>query len=483
MTLTPDELRLFEAYQRAEKRAAFTPEALCFPKQLAPIKSTAKRKVLRCGRRAGKTTAVAFKLLLAALEQPAVPVMYVTLTRENAREIIWGDLISLNDGYGLGFKEHQSHLEMTSPGGGLVQLRGAHTEKEIAKYRGKKFKLVVIDEAQSFPDRILAPLIKDVIGPTLLDYQGELWLVGTPPPLRRGYFFECFAGKLAAGREQHHWTVRDNERLPARLMGASVNDILSSIRDEFGWSDTDPTYLREYEGQDIEDLEALLYQYRPGRNTYETLPEGKWTFIFGVDIGFDDSDAIAVWGWREHDKTLYLVDEDGDSGQDITDLAELMKPMIEKYKPIRIVMDEHKKTTAEIRRRHGIPIVPAEKSNKPGFIKLFNADMRKGNVKVRPDSWFAEDCRLVRKDPDALVRDVLQELPAKKGGFHSDICDAALYGWRAAHHFLEGEAPAPPPAIPDAMEAERLARVQKQVAGDSWLEQDASFMGMGWRGD
>lgn len=477
MSFTPDELRLWQAYDRQARRASFTPEELCFPKQLAPLLSTAKRKVLRCGRRAGKTTAVAFKLLLEALKPPAVPVLYVTLTRENAREIIWGDLLELNERHGLGFKAHQSHLELTAPGGGLVQLRGAHTEREVSKYRGKKFKTVVIDEAQSFPDRILAPLVKDVIGPTLMDYQGELWIVGTPPPLRRGYFFECFAGKLASGREQFHWTVRDNERLPARLMGASVDAILKDIREEFGWSEEDPTYLREYEGADIEDLEALLYQYRAGRNDYATLPAGNWTYIFGVDIGYDDSDAIAVWGWREHDPTLYLVDEAGESGQDITDLAEQLHPLIAKYQPIRIVMDEHKKTTAEIRNRHHIPVVAAEKQGKPGYIKLFNADLRKGKVLVRADSWFAGDCGLVRKDPDALVRDVLQELPAKKGGYHSDICDAALYGWRAAGHFREP--PAPPPPLPeeDKILAERLEHIRRgQEQG--WLEQDAASLGL-----
>jgi hypothetical protein len=481
--VTPEERRLLLALDRQLQREAFSPELLCFPEQLRPLTSAAKRKVLRCGRRAGKTTAVAFKLLLSALADPAIPVLYVTLTRENAREILWDDLLRLNSEYSLGGRPVLGHLELTMPNGVPIQLRGAHTEREIAKVRGKKFKLAIVDEAQSFPDRVLSPLIKDVIGPTLLDYQGELWLVGTPPPLRRGYFFECYAGRLASGREQHQWTVRENIKLPARLAGADIDAILADIRREFGWGPDDPTYLREYLGQDIEDREALLYQYSSEVNHYDELPAGNWTYLFGIDIGFDDSDAIAVWGWRENERRLYLVEEFVRAGQDVTDLAKAIKPLIERYHPISIVMDEHKKTTAELRRRHGIPIVPAEKQGKPGYIRMFNADLRKAVVAARRESRFAEDCGLVRKDPDALVRGVLQELPASKGGYHSDICDAALYGWRAANHFREESAPSPPPPEPETLEAERLERIQRQTTSGEWWESDIASMGVRWPGD
>lgn len=464
--------RYLEDRAKERRSASFTAESLCFPEQLAPLEGVGRRKVLRCGRRAGKTTAVAFKLLLAAGQEPAVPVLYVTITRENAREIIWGELLRLNDAFALGGVASESRLILTMPSGTEIQLRGAHTEKEIAKYRGKKFKLVIIDEAQSFPDRIIKPLIQDVIGPTLLDHQGELWLVGTPPPLRRGYFFECYAGKLAAGREQYHWTVRHNTKLPARVLGADIDAILGDIRKEFGWTEDDPTYLREYEGLDIEDTEALLYQWREGRNSYSVLPSGPWTYLVAADIGYDDSDAVGVLGWPRHEQCVYLIEEHVHAEHDVTDLAEVIKPLIPKYKPITIVMDEHKKTTAELRRRHGIPITAAEKHNKPGFIKLFNADMRKGRFKARTTSTFAQDCGLVRKDPDALVRGVLQELPASKGGFHSDACDMGLYGWRAAQHYLES---APPPD--QTYEQSYVAKLALQERARTAQDPLESFLG------
>jgi hypothetical protein len=48
----------------------------------------------------------------------------------------------------------------------------------------------------------------------------------------------------------------------------------------------------------------------------------------------------------------------------------------------------------------------------------------------------------VRRDPDVLASTgKLVELRAKSGGYHSDICDAVLYGWRWCRHHLEEDAP------------------------------------------
>jgi hypothetical protein len=473
--------RLLQRQAEAVRAAEFSAQTLCgrVPAQLRAVLSKAKRKVLRCGRRAGKTTAVAIKLLLAALEEgPAAPVLYVTLTRENAREIIWEILCKYNDEYKLGGEVNQSRLTITMPNGVQIQLRGAHTEKEIAKYRGKKFRLVIVDEAQSFPDRILEPLIKDVIGPTLLDYQGELWLVGTRPPVRRGYFWRCFAGDLAAQREQHSWTVVDNMELPARVAGASLDALLEDIRKENGWTEKDPTYCREYLDEDVEDLEALLFQWSALKNEFGALPEGGgWSYVFGIDVGSVDSDAIAVWGWQRNVRKLYLVDEHVEADRDVTDLADAIKRLQPIYSPISMVIDEGgggKKTANELRRRHGLPLKAAEKTQKGAYIRMFNADLRKSVLQISKARTprFVEDCGLVRKDPAALVRGLLQELSANQGGYHSDILDGALYGWREAYHFLENEVEEGPPPPPNQEHLERILAEQQRAEALSPLERE-----------
>ncbi len=455
--------RILEGQSRV---AEFTTEAVSFGPQRWLIESPHRRKVAKCGRRSGKTVGVAIALLLAALEQPVVPVLYVTLTRGNAKDIVWRDLLRLNREFGLGFTVREADLELVSPIGVVIQLRGAHTAQEIEKYRGKAFKLVIIDEAQSFPDTVLRPLIQDVIGPTLLDYSGALWLVGTPPPLRRGYFFECYAGKLAAGREIHHWTVRDNERFPARLAGKSVDQILADVRAEFGWTEEDPTYRREYLGEDVEDLEALLFEYIAARNGVAEPEGGEWTNVLALDLGHDDNSALSVEGWRKGDRRVWHRAEWRDNKVDVTDCVNKLVEFRALYRPVSMVIDTGglgKMIAAEIRRRHQIPVEPAEKNDKPGAIKLWNTAMRKGQYFAAPDSLLVEEFGLVRKDPDALARGKLQELGPHDGGYHGNMTDASLYAWRKCWAHLEKIPEDKPPEYQEPTElTKRLLAEQKR---------------------
>lgn len=418
-------------------------------------------------------------LLDAALTPPAVPVLYMTLTRANAKEIIWGDLLALNERYGLGGEVNLTDLTMTMPTGVPIQLRGANSERELAKVRGKKFKLAIVDEAQSFPDRILDPLMRRDLGPTLRDYGGSQWLCGTVPPVQAGYFWETYAGKLAVTREQHRWTLRENERFPRYAMGLTYEQVVAEVLQENGWTADDPTFRREYLNEEIEDTDALLFTFADGLNTCGELPEGKWSYVMGVDLGYEDSDAVAVLGWRAHDATLYLVEEYVQAQEDVTDLALVLKDLVDRYKPMRVVIDEGgggKKAAAEMRARWKLPLEPAEKAQKPAYIRLLNADLRKGKLLARPDSRFREDCRLVTKDPVALMRGLLQERPVANGGYHSDIVDAVLYGWRAALHFRQQPAPAPVPE-PDAMRAARARLIAKRP-DETFLEADLRRWGL-----
>lgn len=426
---------------------------------------TSRRRAIVGGRRGGKT----YGIDVVDLDTSAHlgwQNLYCTLTRLNAKEIAWGDLLELNDKYRLGGTPNLTDLSMSFPSGGLIALRGANNEREIAKIRGKKWHRVKVDECQSIPDRILVPLLGAVISPTLLDYGGELWCAGSRPAVRAGHWFRITEGDLAKNWEQHRFDIRDNTMLPARLAGRDILEILEEFRKDQGWAEDDPTFLREVLNMDVQDLEALLFAYRGETNDIENAPDGRWTYVFGIDIGSVDRDAIAVWGWRRHDSGLYLVDTyeaPGTDPTDVTDLAEAIKRYSAVFRPISMVIDEGgggKKSVEELRRRWGLPLKPAEKTSKPAYIRLFNADMRKAVVKVVKSKCqtFIEDCALVRKDPEALMRNVLQELPAGKGGYHSDICDAALYGWREAYNFLERAAPPPPPTEEHVIE--RIFREQ-----------------------
>lgn len=167
------------------------------------------------------------------------------------------------------------------------------------------------------------------------------------------------------------------------------------------------------------------------------------TYIFGVDIGYEDSDAIAVLGYHSHKKTVYVVEEVCKPKQDITSLVEQIKDLKNKYNPVKIVMDAGalgKKIQEEILYRHSLFIHAAEKARKVEFIELLNDDLRNNKFFAKKDSLFAEDCGLVQWDRDSRIYN--PENPKISTVYHSDICDAVLYAWRECRHYLS-EFPAP----------------------------------------
>jgi len=472
-------VRLALEQLRAElRRAKFTPEALCGrnPPQLAFVKSRARRLLARCSRRAGKTTGIDDRMLTIAMEPPYAPQLYVTLTRLNAKQIVWGDLLRANHEHGLGGEPNHSELILKMPRGADIVLAGANNEREIAKIRGKKFKGANVDELQSIPDRIAVPLIDDVIGPALLDYGGYLALTGTPGPILGGLFYDADEGKRKGEFEHHRWTLRDNVYLPAVVAGRTADEILQEVLAEHGWDANNPTFRREYLGEWVRDDDALALHYDPIRNacSAEATRRPGWVYVVAFDIGFEDADAIAVLGWAPGERKLRLVREIVVRRQGISELGDQLKHVVDTYHPMKVVGDLGalgKKIAEELRRRWGMNIEPADKLRKAEHLILLDDGLRTGAFLAPPDSQFAEDCAHMQWDPDAKAKGKL-ELAAS---YHSDIGDAVLYGYRVAYHWAE-KAPAPPLPTPERelkrMDDfwEREARAIEQARSREWWD-------------
>lgn len=480
MTFTADDLRLFQAFDRAERRSSFTAAEQCkeSPPQLRVVTSPGKRKALLAGRRGGKTRGpLASKLLEDARRPPFAPQLFVAMTRRQAREIIWDDLLLINHEHELGGVANMSELTLTFPEfpGSRIMLTGANNERETAKIRGKKFKRVVADEMQGIPDRVAKPLVLDIIGPALVDYQGELWLAGTPNPVDVGFWYDITAGKLAHLWEQHRWSLLDNPYLH-RLAGKTGQQILADVRAEHGWTEDDPTYVREYLGQWTRDHDALVFRWDAGRNGFEALPDGKgWRYVIGVDLGFEDADAIAVLGWTPESPDVYLVEEHVEAKAGITELGEKVAELRQRYQPVATWVDPGglgRKIIEELRRRWHVPCEAAEKVRKFEHIELLNDALRTGRFHAPVASRFAEDALRVQWDMGARARGQLKV----SEGYHSDITDAVLYAYRACRGYLYQAPPPPPPPEPDQLLANRLQQVERRSSSE-WWESDAGAMG------
>lgn len=404
---------------------SFRLENHLFDEQLKFVCDPSRNKIAVCSRRAGKTTACAADLVYTAITNPDTVGIYITLSRNNAKKIIWREIKQLNRNYKLGGVENITELSMTFPNGSVIYLSGAKDPSEIDNFRGMALKLVYIDEAQAFRSYI-REMIDDAIAPALMDYSGSLNLIGTPGAIPAGFFHDSYT--QVNGWSKHHWTFWNNPFID-KTNKKSHKEMMDEELKRRGVTIDDPSIQREYFGQFVVDSNSLLVRYNESMCDYEELPKKNWEYIMGIDLGYMDADAIAVLAWSQDSAETYLVEEVVERKQDLSDLANKIKVLQEKYKVSKMIIDEGglgKKIAEELRRRFGIPVEAADKVRKMENITLLNDAMNTGKFKAKPHSKFAQDSKLVEIDRDKSTPDKIRV----SDKYHSDIIDAVLYAFK-----------------------------------------------------
>lgn len=433
-----------------------------FAEQLAFVTDTTATKVAVCSRRAGKTTACAADLVHTAISNPNTVSLYITLSRNNAKKIIWKEIKNLNKAHKLGGVENLSELSITFPNGAVIYLSGAKDSSEIEKFRGLALKLVYIDEAQSFREYI-QELINDILAPALMDYSGTLNIIGTPGPIPSGFFHDCF--KEGSNWSKHHWTFFNNPFIIQKSK-ISHQQMLDRELKRRGVSSTDPSIQREFFGRFVLDSDSLLVHYNEKLNHYDKLPENrKYTYILGIDLGFDDADALSILAWSEDAATTYLVEEIVVPQQGITELVKQIEGLQAKYDISKMVIDQGglgKKIAEELRRRHSIPVEPADKARKMENIALLNDALRTGRFKAKSDSKFAQDSYLVEIDRDKSTPDRVKV----SDKYHSDIIDAVLYSFRESPAYTyQSPLAKHKPGTPEWAQEQETEMFEKELEG------------------
>ncbi len=420
------------AYRRGllARPGSFLLKDYLFDKQLAFVQDPAPFKLGVTTRRAGKTISCAADLTHTAVEHSNVIVLYITLSRKNAKRLVWPEFKKLNVKFSLGGVVNESDLSITYPNGSVLYVLGASDRTSIEDFRGLPIKKVYLDESQSFPSYI-EQLVDDVIGPALLDHDGQLILIGTPGPIPNGYFFNLTKN---ASWSHHHWSFFDNMRLPFLAKGLTHQDMLDRELKRRGVGKDDPSVQREWYGKWVIDENSLVYHYNAGVNDYDGLPEGNWTYLLGVDLGYDDADALAVIAYSDQFPHTYVLDQVAKRKQDLTSLCNEIDKLRSKYPITKIVVDTGglgKKIVEEISKRYEIPMIAAEKTRKAEYIELMNDALRTGSLKIKAESLFAHDAMKVEWDHDKSTPDkrVISDR------FHSDICEAVLYVWRESYAY------------------------------------------------
>lgn len=431
-----------------------------FPSQNKFVKDEARYIAAQCSRRAGKSNGLALRFFITMEKHKKSNCIYLALTRDSAKQIMWSVLQDLDEKYKLGCVFKESDLSVTHPNGSKLTLYGADMQNFIRRLKGQKSPGIGIDESQDFGGH-LKSLIEDVLTPMMVDYT-DSWLavVGTPGPVPQGYYFDITHQKKF-GYSVHKWTLLENPYVP------EPEKFIADMVEKHQWPDDYPTLMREWRNQWVLDTEALWIRYKAELNHFTELPRHikKWNYILGIDIGFKDADALAVLAWSEEDPCTYLVEEQITAKQDITDLINQIIAMSRKYDLYKMVIDQGGlglKIAEEMRRRHGVSVEAADKKLKSENVAVLNDELRLGRFKAKSASRFAQDSYLIQIDwqkstPDKIV---IKKDP------HSDIIDAVLYAHKESYAFShKPEVAKPKPGTKEWADQQSNAMWDAEMAG------------------
>lgn len=436
--------------QKRDEQIAEQISLQLFPEQRRFVLDKAKQKAALCSRRAGKSFGLCAQLLLAALSEAGVTCVYIALTRNTAKRILWPELFLANARFGVGGQFNHTELTVRLPNGSEIWLTGASDADDIEKLRGQKYKIVVVDECASFGG-FFGSMVEEVIEPALIDQQGSLVLAGTPGAACIGFFYNVT--QRGSTWNTHRWTIMENPHIPhARIY-------LAQKKKEKAWQDDHPIYLREWCGQWVHSSDSLVYKYDPIRNSIaDDLPSCE--YVLGVDLGTNDAFVVSVLGFSVESKEAFIVDEFCQSGMIPDAWEEKIRQLQEQYQPIATVVDAGAlgKAIVENFQSHGLVCEAADKTKKAAYVELLNGELISGKLKIQKGLKVCDEMRLLQWDPDR---------PGKEDErFANNCCDAALYAFRKCYHWLSPDPVQLPAAGSQEAYAQESARMMERRMRD-----------------
>lgn len=250
-------------------------------KQQEIAKSNARFKVIRAGRRSGKTTYEIESLVFNAVSKKERNVFYLAPTQIQARSIIWENLKKRLAGIG---ETHEQRLEMKVPtqdgGHSVIKIAGWENREN---FRGQSAHHITFDETDTMKDFFIG--WQEIFRPALIDTSGTADFIGTPkkenPNLRR-------LEKQA--ETDHEWkpfnfSSWDNPNLPIEELEAAKKEMDGN------------TYKQEILAEYVEDLGALFHYTALVDMFTNTITKDNEKYLI-VDIADDGLDKTVFSFWQ-----------------------------------------------------------------------------------------------------------------------------------------------------------------------------------------
>lgn len=260
------------------------------PHQAEFIDSPAKRKIIRAGRRSGKTTGAATYAVKHFLDGKRI--LYATPTQEQVESFWWWVTNALADPIKakIFYKNETEHVVELE---GTKQRIRAKTAWNADTLRGDYADDLILDEFQLMHEEAW-----ELVGaPMLMDHDGDAIFIYTPPSLHSQkrsqardpqYAAKMFKKAKAdnSGRwEAFHFTSMDNPHISKTALGDITKDM------------TELSYRMEILAEDVDEAPGALWRRgQLDKTRMDNMPEeGLSRVVVGVDpSGSSDGDEAGI---------------------------------------------------------------------------------------------------------------------------------------------------------------------------------------------
>lgn len=318
----------------------------------------------------------------------------------------------------------------TFPSGAMIKFGYLDHDSDLDNYQGAAYHTIIFDELTQFTEHQYLYLLsrnRRVTGDTI--------------PLK-------IRAASNPGGVGHKWVKKrfvDSGSSKHIYIPAKIDDNPSLNREEYKetLAELDPIRRAQLlEGIWIEDEATIVMPYDDDLNGISTMPNlPDMMCILSIDLGASEdkkTTAFSLSGFSYSVPKLVVgLECEKFAGMIPSTMAEKIREYQERYDIMRIVMDTGGLGVGyanEIQTRYAIPITPAKKSDRNGYIRLMKGDMRLGHIKIIRQTnkpLIQEMSELAWKDERQL------EMTAKDGSKLpvDHAFDSFLYGWRECRHW------------------------------------------------
>ncbi len=325
------------------------------------VTSGARRFVLNCSRRLGKSYFLVALAIQQGLRVPGSSIRFACPTAKQAKTIILplARKVLATCPADLRPEFVAQDLCFYFPNGSEIHVSGCDAGN-AERLRGTDCHLALVDEAGSISD--LEYVVQDILLPQTLTTDGRLLLASTPPRTPEHPFVKRYITDAVARGAYAHRTIYDNPRLRDHQV--------REYQEEAGGATT-TTWRREYLAEIvIDESRAVLpeFTYHADRVIAEVERPSHFDAYVSMDVGFQDLTAVLFGYWDFAEARLVVEDEVCLRRMTTDDLARAIRAKEAQLwpglTPYRRVSDTDLIVINDLTRLHGLRFSPTRKDEK-----------------------------------------------------------------------------------------------------------------------